>query len=385
MLVHNSVSSDGRVIKEATSLAAAGWRVVVVGIVLDGDSSEPAVEELSGFTIWRVMPRLWARQMPGTWGKLLRLLAAIPATIRQLRAARAGAYHAHDFPALAFFAMAGIWRRPIVYDSHEMFFDRWPAGSDYPLLRVMPLLRLLEKALARRASALITVSQPIAEVLSARLAIPRALVVMNAVDLRLLEEPVPLPRQRGQRIVAHSGYLSRGRHLPELVTSLQHLPEDVALALIGDGVLREELVAQAEAMGVAHRLLTIYPVNPFNLPTTLAQADCAVLLFTADGLNYQLALPNKFFEAAAAGLPLVHGPTQEISRLAREYDFGAACDPTDPRSIAAAIQTVLEPEASTRYRANAIHARDHLNWEHEERKLVELYRMLLDEKVPQPA
>ena len=203
MLVHNGVSNDGRVIKEAPSLAAAGWRVVVIGIELNGDSTAPTVEELSGFTIWRVMPRMGAKQMPGTWGKLLRLLAAIPATIGRLRAAKARVYHGHDFPALVFFALAGIWRRPIIYDSHELFFDRWPAGSDYPLLKFMPVMRLLERILARRSSALITVSEPIADILSKQLTIPHTLVVMNAVDLRLMQEPIPLPRQPGQRIVAH--------------------------------------------------------------------------------------------------------------------------------------------------------------------------------------
>ena len=94
-------------------------------------------------------------------------------------------------------------------------------------------------------------------------------------------------------------------------------------------------------------------------------------------LSYQFAMPNKFFEAVAAGLPLVYGTTQEVSRLAQAYDFGVACDPNDPRSIAAAILKALEPETNAAYRVNAVKAREHLNWEREEQKLVALYQQIL--------
>ena len=92
-----------------------------------------------------------------------------------------------------------------------------------------------------------------------------------------------------------------GRHLTELVESLKYLPSDVGLALIGDGKLRAQLVEQAQTLGVADRLLTIFPVTPFNISSTLAQADVALVLTSPD---YQIALPNKFFEAMKFGIPI---------------------------------------------------------------------------------
>ncbi|NWG15879.1 MAG: glycosyl transferase, partial [Chloroflexi bacterium] len=55
------------------------------------------------------------------------------------------------------------------------------------------------------------------------------------------------------------------------------------------------------------------------------------------------------------------------------------CDPTDPRSIAEAIQTILQPDNLTRYQENALKAREVLNWEAEEKKLVALYRRILED------
>ncbi|MBZ0276571.1 MAG: glycosyltransferase [Anaerolineae bacterium] len=376
MVVDNDVRHDGRVLKEAASLTEAGWNLVIVGIST-ADPSPPDDEVIAGVRIVLVKPRFLNRWMPGKYGNAIRRLIGLAQTGWKMRQLNARVYHAHDFTGLLALVAGGLWRR-FVYDSHELYFDRSVKGKRTPTQFVFGYLRFVERFMARRAAGVITVSDPIADRLAQTLEIQRPLVVRNAVDMRTLQNAVPLPRQPGQHIIAHTGYLAQGRHLSELVSALSYLPDDVVLALIGDGVLRQQLVDQAQAASVGDRLLLIHPVNPFNLPSTLAQADASAVLITADALSYQYSLPNKFFEAVAAGLPLVYGTTQEVNRLAQEYGFGAACDPTDPRSIADAILTVLEPEANARFRANAEKARETLNWEQEEKKLIGLYRQILD-------
>jgi glycosyltransferase involved in cell wall biosynthesis len=158
------------------------------------------------------------------------------------------------------------------------------------------------------------------------------------------------------------------------VTALKHLPPDVSLALIGDGKLRNQLVELAKNLGVSDRLLTVFPVNPFNISSTLSQTDAAVVLTSPD---YQIALPNKFFEAVAAGVPIVGTALPEVRALIERYDLGTICNPADPASIAEALMRVLAPENHARFKANSLKARDELTWESEEQKLVALYRGIL--------
>ncbi len=376
MVVDNDVRHDGRVLKEAASLAAAGWSVVVVGIST-ADPAPPDEETVSGFRILMVKPGLLRRTMPGKYGKAVRRIIGLAQAGWKLRALNARVYHAHDFTGLLALALGGLWGRRFVYDSHELFFDRSLKGSRTFTQFFYARLRVLEGLMARRAAAAITVSEPIADRLAANLSIPRPLVVMNAVDLRTMRDPAPLPRREGQRLVAHTGGLIAGRRLPELVAALEFLPDDVTLAFIGGGPLRSALEAQAKGLGVHDRVIFIPPVPVYAVAPTVAQTDCAAVLITQEALSYQYALPNKFFEAVAAGVPLVYGTTQEVNRLAQAYDFGVACDPTDPRSIASAILAIVEPEANARYRANALAASEALNWGHEEKKLIELYRQIL--------
>jgi glycogen synthase len=380
MFVHNDVTSDGRVLKEAASLAAQGWKVVVVGIAL-GQKESAEVEIVSNFTIIRVRPRLFRRALPGTLGKLLRLIIAIPSTAQKLRQTHAHVYHGNDFIGLLMLALAGIWRRPIVYDAHELFFDRFPIGLfNYPLKYVIWTMRPLEKILARQAAAVITVGDAVANRLAETLHIPLPVVVRNAVDPHEFTLPVPIERSNGQQIIAHSGVLLDGRHLPQLVESLTLLPSNICLALIGDGILRTSLVEQARQLGIGDRLLTIFPVTPHNITPTLAQADVAIMLITSKRLSYHLSLPNKFFEAVAAGIPIVSSPIPEVAAFIKKYDFGVLCDPIDPASIAKAIMQVLEPDNYARYKANAISARSEFTWEGESQKLIALYQRILTGK-----
>lgn len=375
ILVHNSISGDARVIKEATSLTKAGWRVLVIGIVLDGGDL-PSSEEFSGFTIWRVTPDLFQKSMTGTWGKLIRLVKAIPKVASRLKAAKARAYHAHDFPALVLMNIASV-KRPIIYDARELFFDRWPANSRYPLVPIMPLLRPIESRLARKAEAVITVSTSIAERLRSLWNITTPTVIYNAPELQPDNIAEINLRSIGEYVVVHTGNLSNGRHLQQLVSAFAYLPENVHLALLGKGQLRDALLSQAAQLNISHRIHWIPPVNFNAVSATIASADCAALMFAPDTLNFEYAMPNKLFEAIAAGLPLVYGTTMEVGRVAAQYELGISCDPKDPKSIAQAILAILEPVANARYRENASKAKQILNWGNEEKKLIELYRSIL--------
>jgi glycosyltransferase involved in cell wall biosynthesis len=378
MCAHNSIRHDARVQKEAASLAGAGWRVIVIGIALT-ENDLPPVEDLDGFTIWRVMPSLPPWTTRTSWGKLLRLLVAIPLLIERIRASRARVFHAHDFPALVLMALAGIWRRPVIYDSHELFFDRWPPDSRYPLLPFLRMLRPLEKWLARRAAGVIVTSAEQGPEMMRRLGIAEPVLVYNAVDLREMEAARVTYPANGRRLIVHSGNLHVGRHLPELIESLRYLPEDIALVLMGSGPLQAPLTAQARALKVEHKLIILPPVPIKQVASTQAQADAALVLVTSSTLHFDLAMANKFFEAVAAGLPIVSSPTTAAAAFMRRYDLGLLVDPTDPPAIAQAIIAILEPAANAHYRANAVQARQSLNWQAEERKLIALYQRVMGE------
>ncbi|MCB9454523.1 MAG: glycosyltransferase family 4 protein [Anaerolineaceae bacterium] len=376
MIVHNDITNDSRVNREATTLTNQGWRVAIVCIVL-ADTGKPAVETVDGYTVIRVSPGWRRGETLKTMGKLVRLLLAIPALIIHVRRTRARVVHAHDFVGLVLAALAGIWRRPVVYDSHELFFDRWAVDSKYRLRRVIQWMRPIEKMLAPRAAAVITASYESAQIMQSAMSLRNVVPILNGVDLRRREPAAVTYDTGGRTTIVHSGYLLPGRHLDEMVKSLTYLPDDIVIVLMGNGPLNEHLVELAAHLNVQDRFFIIPPVPPMSVANTLAQADVGVVLFGSDNLHQDTTIPNKFLETVAAGLPLVCGRTTALAATMNRYDLGVICDPSDPAQIAAAISQVLDPVNYARYKANALRAREELNWAVEENKLVELYHNLL--------
>jgi glycosyltransferase involved in cell wall biosynthesis len=376
MIVHNDVEHDSRVLKEAAGVARHGWRVVVIGMALR--SGTPLrMEHPAGFTIVSVKPPFVGYKSSNRLGLLIRLLLSLPMLMFYLRRVNARVYHANDFTGLLQVAMTGIWRRPVIYDSHELFFDRPLPDLPGPIRWLVARMRSLEQLLARRAVAVITVNDMIADRLADTLRIPRPFVVRNAVDLRVNAPCAAVyPKEEGRKLIAHSGRFIAARHLPELVQALCYLPEDTALVLMGEGPLKTQLLALAQQYGVSERLFFVPPVPPESVAATLAQADVGVVLTSTDGLNNRYALPNKFFEAVAAGLPVVTGPNEEIAARVRQFEIGAVCDPNDSHSIAKAIQNVLSPEHYGRFHQNAVRARQILTWENEEKILIQVYEQV---------
>lgn len=373
MIVDNDVQRDPRVRKEAASLAAHGYRVVVIGISRSG--VEPLQSEnISGFQIYRVISRLGRHTIKGKAGSLIRTLEGFVKAAWQLRRMNARAYHAHDFQGLLIVALAGIWRRPVVYDTHELFFERQlPAITR----RLTWILKPLERLLSRHARYVITVSDGCGEYLVRTYGIAEPVILRNAAELRhstLNAIPVDSP---GQHLVAHSGWLSEGRHLEQLVDALSCLPESVGLLLVGGGQLEEVLKNRAQSAGLSSRLLTLGVIESDQIVPTLRQATIAAVLIEGRFESYHYALPNKFFEAVAAGLPLVVSPIPEVKRLVEDYGIGTICDPSDPCAIADAIKTTLEADTLARMRKNMQQAQADLNWETEARKLIALYDNML--------
>lgn len=380
IVIHGDLRRSSRVLSEARSLAAEGWRVLVVDILLGDDSETAAFESMDGFTVaWVTSPLLRGRSDLKTLGKLIQLVTALPLVIARIRQSRARVFHGVAFTGLLILALAGIRRRPVVYDTLELFFDRPFDQMPSWIVSVLNRLRPVEAGLIRRTAAVVAVSDGQADVLATRHAIPRPAVIRNTVDLRRLgPAAADFPAWEG-RTVVHSGNLVEGRHLPDLVAALPLLPEDVRLALLGSGTLEAELVTQAQHLGVADRLVIVAPVPIDSVAQTVAQADVAAVLTSSPHLNNQNALPNKFFEAVAAGLPMVSSSIPEVKRLVEQFEIGLACDPDDPADIAAKLLAVLEPETLATFQANAQRAREQLNWQQEEQRLIVLYRDLLEQ------
>jgi glycogen(starch) synthase len=409
MFVHNALLHDSRVEREAAALAAAGYDVRVVAA---RGAGTPARERRDGFDVERVdsdptptravRRALAARGRGGDIGTVaaplhggragirgaaerLALRAHLAAELARYlrRAAAAGGtapaqvWMGHDLDALP---AAWLARRRhggrLLYDSHELFSERIAVSS-----AARPFWRAIERWLAPRADAVVTVGDGVAAELARRYRMPSPTVVRN-LPASAPADPAdrsPLRAALGlaadARIALYLGGLQPGRGLEILVDVAARLAVGDVVVLMGPGhpdyvaALRE----RAARAGAAERLVLAPAVPTEDVVRWAAGADVGLALIQNVSLSYFLSLPNKLFEYVAAGLPVVASDFPELRGVVEGRGLGAVCAPDDPDAIARAIAWTLDdPDRHERLRAAARAAAAELTWDAESRVLVEL-------------
>ena len=397
MALYADPTHDGRVLREAASLAGEGLDVTILAL----QGREPfAIEPRPGVDVIGMRPRS-SKVIPGTKspfhpddpgtspsvaGGRLGWAFGYGANLRSwgrwaIRTAGApDIWHAHDFTGILALALGGLPRHtPVVYDSHELYME---LGSAARMPRPMRgTLSAIERRLARRAAGVVTVNQAVAAELSRRYGVD-PVVVMNCPYYVDVTRPGRLRSALGltdQSVLLYHGAVSEGRGIEAAVGALQRLPSSVVLVILGDGALVPWVREQQSRPGLAGRLLWHPAVPLAELLSWVVDADLGLALIAPTELNFVVSTPNKLFECMTAGVPVLASDFPEMRRIVVGERIGEVCDPTDPGEIAASINRLLGAPtnlAEMRERAQRAAQRTY-NWEAQAAGLTDLYRRIL--------
>lgn len=177
----------------------------------------------------------------------------------------------------------------------------------------------------------------------------------------------------------YGGVLSEARGVGQLVRSLKYVDSnfDVKLALIGrfDSSLFEKKIRNLDLFS---RVVLSYWIPFDKLINKYKDVDIGMIVFQPTP-NHVNAMPNKLFEYMALGLPVIASDFSLWQRIIEDNKCGICVDPTSPREIAKAIETLCaQPELRKQMGENGRKAiiREY-NWEQESTKLLLLYKHLL--------
>jgi glycosyltransferase involved in cell wall biosynthesis len=288
----------------------------------------------------------------------------------------ADVFHAHDLNTLgvAVTCKEGTPGSLLVYDSHELQTER---------SRMTPEAR--ETAIAEEGAGL-----PHAEAMIVASpswigwnrdlygAVPDpSITVLNVPELAEVEPSDALREalgiDAGDRIVVYQGSIQENRGIEPAIEAVREL-DRVVLVVIGYGYYRPALEAYVESEGLTDRVKFFGPIPNDELLDYTASGDVGLCNIVNASVSYYTSLPNKLFEYAMAGLPVVGSDSPEIGRVVTEEGIGEVCDPIDPDALAGAITTILDDP--TRYDDGLVAATKKYNWGIEQHKLTDLYEQL---------
>ncbi|SNC60766.1 Glycosyltransferase involved in cell wall bisynthesis [Hymenobacter gelipurpurascens] len=285
--------------------------------------------------------------------------------------------------ALPVWARARLGGQPFVYDAHELFTEV-PEVVARPA--VQRLWRRVERFIVPRAELAYTVGTALAQVFEERYG--RSFEVIRNIS-RLEETALSSGARPHDGYILYQGALNAGRGLEMLLNAMPQVR--ARLVLCGEGDLSGSLRSQAEALVLLQSGQVEFRgyVLPAELREITRRAAVGVMLLENLGLSYYYSLANKFFDYLHAGVPQVVIDFPEYRALNEQYDVAELVSaPLTPATIAAALNRLLPGGDEARVLELTAHcalARQVLNWQHEETRLIALYAALPGCTLPIPA
>ena len=344
------LTRDPRARRAANAAKALGFGVVGLSGQISGEPPSP----LDGVDVVRVGPQgrtneQWktgstARRLPAPLRELRGLyrLARLARRTRALKRAgttigRTDVVHANDLETLPAAAhLADQLHSRLVYDAHELYADFDP---DPPRIANAIQTRL-ERRLARRADAVVTVSEPIAEELAQRLGV-EPIVVLNAPELDPRSPPEP---PEGPLRAIYQGAFGTGRPLDDLLEAVRRAPNVHLTLRVSRSALPRDLAERVDVRD---------PVPPSEVIDALYGHHVGLLFDRPLTRNAELSAPNKLFEYLMAGLAVV-APDLPGLRWLRDEELGVLFEPGSAESFAGALEGLAADRVRVaRLRANA--------------------------------
>ncbi len=226
----------------------------------------------------------------------------------------------------------------------------WVHGPLAEVLQARPVAwwrRGLLRWTYRLASALVFASRS-AQASLHRLVPPQALALQAVVH-----NPAPAAAPAAPDVPASAGValgfvgrLSHEKRPDLLLQMLQALPTDHTLTLVGDGPLRAELQAQAQALGLmgnAQQPPRVHFAGELGVTPATYQAWQATLLCSA----YE-GYPMVALESLAAGVPCIGTPMPALQEMLGAWAPGWLAPEASPQALAMTVQRALQAPAFTR-------------------------------------
>jgi len=268
------------------------------------------------------------------------------------------------------YTISRLKKIPRIYDAHELFTELIEVINRPAIKKIWDAV---EKKWLPKFKFGYTVSESIAKEFKKRY----GLNYQTIRNVPVLNETEFLPVS--EKFILYQGAVNEGRGLEYLVPAMKNV--NCKLVICGDGNFMPQLKKLIVENNVGGRIELRGWTAPDKLREISQQATIGIALAEKKGLNQWLALPNKFFDYIHAALPQITMNYPEYKKLNDQYDVALLIDDTNPSTIARSINELLDNELRrNELKSNCVKARQELNWQKEEKKLIEFYKNVFGAK-----
>lgn len=260
----------------------------------------------------------------------------------------------------------------LVYDTHELETEK---SCDRGVRQ--KIIKNVEEYLIKQVDMTIVVSDSIADWYQKTYNIRRPPVLFNAPSRRELKRGNHFRKELGirtdQLILLYQGGLEVGRGVVLILDAFKARRDDKVVAVfMGYGLLEQSIKnVSTECNNVFY-----YPaVAPHVVLEYTSSADFGIHLIQNTCLNHYYCMPNKLFEYAMSGLPVLVSNMKDMSSLVVSNQMGSVISDFSVAGINQAIDHLLAQD-TTLMKDNAYRVATENSWEIQEEKMLTAYERI---------
>ncbi len=354
--VTNDLNYDQRMIRICSSLANAGYDVLLVG--RKRKNSPPITEQ--NFA----QRRLFCFTQKGKWFYIeynIRLFFF-------LLFIKTDCFTAIDLDTI----LPNLWASKLrgkkrVYDAHELFCEMEEIISRPHIYK---LWKLIEKYAVPQFPNGYTIGHCYKNEFQKMYNVEYE-IVRNAAILDSKNEP----NSKKEKHIFYQGAVNEGRCFETLIPAMKFVHS--RLIVCGDGNFMEHAKMLAKENGVEEKVVFKGYIPPAALQEFTKEAYVGLTLFQETGKSNYYSMANRFFDYMHFCVPQITVNFPEYKKVNDKYEIAILVPDTQVETLAKTMNKILEDaEYYNRLTQNCYAARAEYNWQNEEKKLITFYKKL---------
>jgi glycosyltransferase involved in cell wall biosynthesis len=293
----------------------------------------------------------------------------------------------HLFLAYAGLILAQLRRIPFVFEVRDLWPDSLVKMGGVKDGKVLRALIWMEQQLYQKSDQIIVLTEHQRQYITERGIplekidlIPNGVVVdsWQSTPGRRAEYRKKMGLSETDYVAIYTGAHGPANALEYVVRAGEHLPDGISIVLIGDGPEKERLKKLKTDLGLSNVHL-LDPVPKAEIFDYTDAADCGIISL-ADNEVFRGARPNKLFDYAFLGKPIITTVDGEVKQIVTENNIGHFSGAEEPLGLAQAIAQYRSytPEQLVEIKANG---RAFIDREGDRQKLAKKFYEILDKLV----
>lgn len=284
--------------------------------------------------------------------------------------------HSHDLNTLsAGVKLAKALHAKLIYDSHELYNEmagRKQLDKNFGYY--------LENKLMAYVDHLIVVNPYVQDEFEKRYGKKPTVILQNTpiFNIDVPRDGLESFRERynlNERdiLLLYQGGVNPHRGIEETIRAIGLLPSEYKLIIMGNGMIKTELIKMVAVLGLNERVFFYDQVPAEDVLYYTKQAHIGLVMYRNTSKNNFYSTPNKIFEYMLAGIPAVASNHPGKSYIVEKEGTGI-CTEENPADIAEAVKKIIGNYDF--YRSNCLANRMKYTWDTEKEKLINLYHSL---------